>query len=198
MAKEFERKACLSAEEYHALLSAFSRLTAGHAYTQVNTYYDTKELFLGKSSRTLRVREKNGTKNLEYKYDQSTSGEIRTATEYTAPLSKLPESIASDLLPECLPATRFFPLGSLTTERTDFQIEGALVSLDKNTYLGYTDYELEIESEENAALPAVITDIYSNFSRPVIGKFHRFLMRYTLSDSTDRKNKAFTKNNEKI
>ncbi len=177
MAKEFERKALLTEGEYARLLSAFSEIAEKKRYTQKNTYYDDEAFFLAKSRRTLRVREKSGALALEYKYGQTESGDLRVATEYTLPLEAYPEEIEAGTLPEALPSLCFRPLGTLVTERCDFQVGNSLVSLDKNEYLGYTDYEIEVESETVCELPDEVAAIYSDFRRPIIGKFHRFLAR---------------------
>ncbi len=176
MELEFERKALVDEETFSRLLAYFETFADGERYTQVNTYYDTEDGLLAKTHRTLRVREKKGRLFQQYKYRQSARGDLRTATEYHLEVAALPEKIEGRSLPDGEDAT-FFPLGSLKTVRTDFKIGGALVSLDQNTYLGYTDYEIEVETEGDTPLPDAVLMLGVDFSAPVIGKFHRFLMR---------------------
>ena len=177
MQKEFERKALLSEAEFQRLHSYFTAHEKGDSYTQVNTYFDTESLYLAKRHITLRVRQKNGRLEQQYKFGQKKQGDLRVATEYNIQIDHMPDRILSDGLPTCDEGLVFSPLGALTTKRTDFLLEGALVSLDENHYFGYTDYEIEVESAADAPLPALVLSAGVDFSKPVAGKFHRFLVR---------------------
>ena len=173
--REFEYKSLLSEAEYLRLLSALSAEHAPSAYTQVNHYYDTPELLLSTLHATLRIREKESGLMLEYKHGQKRVGEMRTAIEDRFPITEIPSEISGKILPDCDDALVFYPLGSLTTVRADFKIDGCLVSLDKNTYLGITDYEIEVEVGDDGRIPPRISALPVSFSASTIGKFHRFL-----------------------
>lgn len=175
--KECERKAALTKEAYERLLLLFGKLAPPVAYRQENFYYDTPDFYLAKNHATLRIREAGGHLLRQYKHGQVKKGDLRIATEDNAPVSALPEKISGATLPDCPPDLVFLPLGSLVTYRTDFRIGQALLSLDKSEYLGVTDYELELETGENDGIPEAILSAGVDFSRPVMGKFHRFLLQ---------------------
>ncbi len=175
--KEIERKALLSREEYTALFLRLSAIAAPVSYRQVNHYYDTEELLLSALSATLRVREKRGVLTLEYKHSQKRVGEVRFAVEDTRVIDAIPETVAGAELPDTDPTLVFYRLGALTTDRTDFKIGAAPISLDKSEYLGMIDYEIEVETPTDA-LPPDVAALSIDFSRDVRGKYHRFLQRF--------------------
>ncbi|MFP3649017.1 hypothetical protein, partial [Paraburkholderia sp. SIMBA_054] len=78
-----------------------------------------------------------------------TSGYKRIREETSFPVDDLPQKLDLKNLLTSLPFTfTQHPelLGLLVTERTTFYIEtGVKVDLDQSSYLGITDYELEIE-----------------------------------------------------
>ena len=172
---EFEYKALLNEAEYLNILAVLSAEYKPIAYKQINHYYDTPELLLSALHATLRVREKESGLMLEYKHGQKRVGELRTATEDRYPITEIPSEISGKMLPDCDGTLVFYPLGSLTTERTDFNIGDCLVSLDKNTYFGITDYEIEVEVNDGGILPPAISALSVTFSASTLGKFHRFL-----------------------
>lgn len=69
-------------------------------------------------------------------------------------------------------------LGSLETLRTKFHLQGWTLEVDKNNYLGRTDYELECENTSMQSLNDLTRYLYDNFAianNPSISKFARFL-----------------------
>ncbi len=173
--REFEYKALLTEEEYLRLRAYFSERYAPYTYTQINHYYDTQDFLLSHLHATLRIREKTAGLMLEYKHGQRIVNGMRAATEDCFPVSVIPAEISGKALPDCDDSLVFHPIGSLTTVRTDCKIGNALVSLDENTYLGITDYEIEVEVDETGVLPDEIRALHIPFSEKTVGKFHRFL-----------------------
>ena len=135
---EYEEKYLLTENEYEILY-----LTADNfeeQFVQKNYYYDTDCLKFNKTGITLRIREKNGKYEATVK---SHSPNVENCS--TEKTKKAVNSLDADAFG--IEGLRLY--GVLTTLRTiiyrDSNIE---IALDKNTYSGHTDYELEIEYTE--------------------------------------------------
>lgn len=132
---EYEKKIMLTEEEYDAILNAFGNSL--ETTVQTNYYFDTEDCAMNVKGITCRIRAKNGRFKATIKYHNS--GQIECSTE---------ENIYEKSLFDPKP---FLDLGlklhgELVTERTFlWQCDRYKVMLDKNAYLGYTDYELEVE-----------------------------------------------------
>lgn len=135
---EFEKKWLLTQAEYEVLKSRF----AGNSSTtvQTNYYFDTDDCSMNRQGITCRIRGKNGRYRVTIKNhrvncnDCSHEATIAETTQFDVSV--------------------FYALGlqlqgELTTERT-LLYEDAFckMELDKNRFLGCTDYELEIEYTE--------------------------------------------------
>lgn len=72
----------------------------------------------------------------------------------------------------------FHYIGQLDTFRAKFQLDEWTLELDKNEYLGITDYELECESRDIESLMKLKDYLFYNFgitakpSEPKIQRFH--------------------------
>ena len=136
---EFEKKLLLTAEEYNEIINKIGDQGA-EPVLQTNYYFDTENLEMNSKGITCRIRFKDG------KY----TAEIKCHGE--APLYGSIESrlFTSDEFNETYFSSRGLYLqGSLITQRrTVYRDEFCEIVLDKNAYLGVTDYELEIEYKE--------------------------------------------------
>ncbi|MDD7618810.1 MAG: CYTH domain-containing protein, partial [Bacillales bacterium] len=56
--------------------------------------------------------------------------------------------------------TKLKILTSLTTERIDVEYKGGLLSLDRNTYSGKTDYEIEFEYNSLNGAKKIMKDLF--------------------------------------
>ena len=137
---EHEKKILLSLPEYNALFQALS--DKGFIVTQINHYYDTPNLDGNTNGITYRIREKNGKFTATVKSHRiwGVDGSIEISGNVSSPFD-----------------TSFFAVsdlsyqGYMTTERLTFcPCEGIKLALDKNSYLHFIDYELEIEYSKNA------------------------------------------------
>lgn len=147
---EIEAKVLLNVEEYERIIDVLS-LVKYRKVKQINYYIDTKDRFLKKNGIALRVREKDDF-------------ELTLKTPLSEGLLEKSEAITwRDF--ELLQDKNIFPEGNiknflsilgvkineltiltcLQTERIDFRYKDGKISLDKNTYSGVVDYELEIE-----------------------------------------------------
>lgn len=191
---EIEYKSLLTKEEYDSLHETFEEHDLpSKSYVQTNYYFDTPSMDLSHQKITLRLRQKGGTWELTIKAPTSKEKEKGTLyqkkQEYNMKLSdKKALSILNekellfsdypmlDVLSAFIKTkkkTVFELLGSLTTERTDYQYGEDLISLDKSTYNGQVDYELEWETAQET-VPKALADLELNLGNGS-GKKKRFL-----------------------
>lgn len=132
---ECEKKLLLSEEAYNALMEQFSSSRKA-IVTQVNYYFDTDDFAMSRQNTTCRIRLKDGQYQATMKRhaagtDQSTEAEMEI-------YAGLDNNAFTDM------GLKLW--GALTTHRCVLLKNPHLeVVLDRNEYLGYTDYELEIE-----------------------------------------------------
>ena len=132
---ECEKKLLLSEKAYNALIEQFSS-SRKPIVTQVNYYFDTDDFAMNRRNTTCRIRLKDGQYKATMKRhaagtDQSTEAEMEI-------YAGLDHNAFTDM------GLKLW--GALTTHRCVLLKNPHLeVVLDRNEYLGYTDYELEIE-----------------------------------------------------
>lgn len=140
--------------DYNAFLNISEKLSFQYEVkriVQVNYYYDTNDFQLHKNDITYRIRQKDRNLSIEIKYPIKKDALLRVKKEVVKKVDKVPYSIEmknSELLCDTLnDETNFIQLiGSLVTERLSYHIKkGIKVDLDKSYYYGVTDYEMEIE-----------------------------------------------------
>lgn len=150
---EYEKKFLLSGNEYAYLQK---EVPASSTVRQTNYYFDTKELLLNRRGITCRIREKGGKYLATIKEHGPSGGSLERSEEAFGEWD-----------------TRFFDglgvslMGVLTTDRmTLFKDARCEIVLDKNTYLGTTDYELEAEylPEAEAYADALLSVIATRLS----------------------------------
>ncbi len=131
---EFEKKILLSETMYTYLKNHYEPY--GKITQHTNYYYDTEKFSLDRINFTLRIREKDG----EY---------IATIKQHTPSPDcnvELSGPVADQYDDSFFNAYQVILHGKLETERLSVYLEsGIVIVLDKNDYLGTTDYELEIE-----------------------------------------------------
>ena len=178
---EFEKKLLLSEEEYLCLKSS---TTTPH-FLQINHYYDTPDLSMHQHGVTFRIREKGGKFVATIKEHRLGGYSVENSKEVW------------DQWDTSHFGCRFLTyVGALATERTIlFKDDCCEIVLDKNRYLGKTDYELEIEYRSDKKdratelLRAIIEHICRHFPESTPGsilnrcdqgnsKSHRFFERY--------------------
>lgn len=159
---ELEKKMSLTRQEYEYLLKCFG--LGLEAVRQINYYFDTDDFSMNDQRITCRIRFKDGRYEGTIKQhiantDKSMETDIQVRNGVTD----------NDFIDMGLKLQ-----GVLTTNRhivlRDSNYE---VALDKNDYLGYTDYELELEymtdreNDTNAALVSILDILpYRIFSLP--------------------------------
>ncbi|MBR1392444.1 MAG: CYTH domain-containing protein [Ruminococcus sp.] len=171
---EKEIKLMLSEEEYLRLKNG---LRFDGEAVQTNHYYYSAECSQRRIS--VRVREIDGKALLQIKLPVSTEGSLAVREELERELPSVPETVGQELLSEiCGVDGEARRIGALSTLRLlSHQIENVELCLDRNEYLGITDYELEAEytGEYPEEAIALIASFGIDTDRPAEGKYSRFL-----------------------
>ena len=131
---ELEKKMLLSKHEYACLFECSGHLKS--IIKQVNYYYDTDDLAMNHQNITCRIRLTNG------KYQ----GTMKKHTVNSDRSEEIDVEVRNGVFDNEFIDMGLKLKGELVTERCIiFKDSSCEVALDKNDYLGYTDYELEIE-----------------------------------------------------
>ncbi len=173
---EYEKKILLTENEYQVLKMTVCKNC--REVTQTNYYFDTADFLMNKKGITCRIRAKNGKFTAEVKnhniFEKDGSNE-----------EKLFEG--SEFCSEIFTHFGLFNQGSLITQRTTRQKGSEYkIVLDRNTYLGKTDYELEIEyfeGFEKEALQALENIAKTLFTARTIEDRKEFFKRADKSKS---------------
>ena len=152
---EIEAKALVDKGEYEKLIRLFPQCPR---YLQTNYYIDSDNRDLAKSGIALRIREKAGMLELTLKTPLS-QGKLEKSEPITfndfAALRDFGQFPKNDLRRFLLmldfDVEKLKILTSLSTERLDVDYDGGKISIDKNTYSGQVDYEVEFEFNNIAA-----------------------------------------------
>lgn len=157
---ENEKKVMLTPDEYLSIVMLMCKGVS--MYTQTNYYFDDDELSMNKKGITCRIREKYGkynatVKNHNLKYsDCSVEVELEEKLEFN---------------PLIFNVFGLSYKGKLVTERIvlykDHKCE---VSLDRNFYLGNTDFELEVEYCEGGEQKAL--SLIDNIAKKLVVNKH--------------------------
>lgn len=177
---EQEIKKTLTLNQYQKIYKRLLKLAFfQNQYVQVNHYFDSPDFAIHRSSETLRVRQKGELLTLEYKRGKKIHNGTHVCSEYSVPLSDVPdEIILNHCFPEIADTNKYYLIGSLTTERSNFIYDRMTISLDKNHYLGKADCEIEIEfdrSDPSQLITALQLDGYGGS----LSKYERFINRYS-------------------
>lgn len=143
-----EFRTLLSKEEYTRLIDKYSNQPVD---IQTNHYLDTERFSLKATDASLRVRERD-TLTLTYKRKKGYNMQDLRDTISQETFDQIKES---GILPECEIAgevssiignQKLVNFMSLSTERVYFTYGKGMIFIDKSTYLGEEDYELEYEA----------------------------------------------------
>jgi uncharacterized protein YjbK len=181
---EKEYKEIISEKKYKEFLGFFK---INKTVNQTNFYYADKEELLNSYGISVRVRLIGGKFFLQTKIphkDKNCPGGLKISDETEELLSSAPEIISGEKISEI---TGFKIgdvklIGSLETTRSicEWDIENMLC-IDKNNYLGITDYEIEAEyisDEINSGLKIALARKGITFEKRAHGKRSRFLRAF--------------------
>lgn len=156
MMLEYEKKIMLSFDE-HATLSAMLLNNGIFPKTQTNYYFDNDELSMNRRGITCRIRAQNGKYKATIKNHRTDSLDCSTEADLTE---------GTEFNPQVFQALGLHYQGALITERFTVHKDSVCkVMLDRNIYLGYMDYELEVEYRKDGEprAVAVIKQIAQHF-----------------------------------
>ena len=149
---EIEAKVLITKPEYEKIVKKYKGEEAKE-FDQINYYIDTKNFDLKKVGIGLRIRLLNGVYNLTLKVPMGEGilekNSIVSKKEYEDLLNNkhFPENDVSEFIRMLGYKTEdLLIVTSLETHRYDVNYgeDGSILSIDKNTYNGVTDYELEM------------------------------------------------------
>ncbi len=190
---ENEKKVLLYQDEFERLYKLFFDETPPKE--QRNYYYDTDDRAFQRKNTTVRIREKNG----QY------LGTIKTHSEDDSDCS-IEETFRIQNVPDSLECegSHLSVRGELLTERFEIELKNRVcLILDRNRYLGKTDYELEVEYPlqrcEEAEMVMTLVEIILNRHGPLErspSKSSRFFSRLDECTPT-KKTKKHSKEGEK-
>ena len=130
---EHEKKMLLTKEEYESFLDFFG---CKEFSEQINYYFDTEDLSMNMQDITCRIRFKDG----QYQ------GTLKQHLSNESKSEETEIDIQNGIYDNEFVRRGLTLQGVLTTKRyVVWKIFGCEIVLDKNEYLGHTDYELEIE-----------------------------------------------------
>lgn len=176
---EMEYKSLINESEYEKIEKAYKW---DSVKKQVNYYYASKNDCLAKNRITVRVREKDGTYKIQVKRHINKENALHISEESEFPTDGAPYAIDEKTAFEItgFETGELCKIGSLTTLRHSFMWDkDTEICLDKSTYFDCTDYEIEVEYQ-NEISPELAEELKSlgvDFQTPVKGKYSRFLKR---------------------
>ncbi len=179
---ENEFKVMLTEEQYSKIHSMFAWQKE---IEQTNYYFDTADLSLVNAHITCRVRLIDGKYLLQMKLPNGAAYsriEIEQELGDTLPGTLSGQQLSALCGKEDMPDVKL--IGELKTMRSVKKFgDAAEIDLDKSTYFGKTDYELEIEFTDEATARAVLAEITLNAGLTpkgdvCLGKIHRFIAEY--------------------
>ncbi len=153
---EIEAKALVSKNDYEKLALKYMKYGV---YTQTNHYIDSKDGILSKEKLSLRIREKDNRFEMTLKVPLSQGLLEKNSTWSKEDFinfrdnSIFPDGDIKKMLNMLDIHTKTLKIKtSLTTDRIDVPYENGKLSIDKNSYSGIEDYEVELEhnNEEDA------------------------------------------------
>ena len=139
---ELEKKLLLSEDEYDYLMERFSYenpLIQTPIVTQINYYFDTDDFTMNQQGTTCRIRLKDG------KYKATMKKHYPNTNQSTETEMEIHTGLDNNAFTDMGLKLQ----GELITKRCIVMKDASCeVVLDKNEYLGHSDYELEIEYSE--------------------------------------------------
>lgn len=162
MAKELEIefKNMLTATEYQELINLYSDKNATHI-VQTNYYFDTPNQELKQKKMGLRIREKSLPNELTLKVPTTDQHALVEVTDHLTEQEKndflnkmiFPTNshVREVLLENGIQIDTIKRIGELSTDRLEStQHLPHLIVIDKSTFYGHIDYELEMETNDSS------------------------------------------------
>ena len=185
---EYEKKIILTEQEYNLL--AKYKMKNTQSKIQTNYYFDTDDFDMDKKGVTCRVRSENG------KYRSTIKSHIGVDSDCSI---ENDTAFKESFDPSAFANMGLHMQGALITERIIlYKNDCCEMVLDRNIYLGMSDYELEVEYIENSeelAKQLIEVAAKSLLDANIISSIEEFLLRIGKSNS---KSKRFFEQKRKL
>lgn len=142
---EKEYKYLVGVEQFQVLLTECNKKYSFVSNKlQANYYYDTEENILNDAKTTVRIRQHDSDMKLQIKKHREVNEGLHISDESCTKIDTLPYKLKISDISDGL-----FLKGVLITERQIFKLgTKSRICFDKNIYLGFCDYEIELEIDE--------------------------------------------------
>lgn len=189
VSKEVEYKYLLAASDFESLMKRVERRSWPIRKCQTNYYFDTLGFDLSNNSQTLRLRTqgdrfrltlKQKTRRDAYVEAVESSWELQDSEAFDLlSFGRWPPQVA-EVIAALQTNEELRCLGTLTTWRTEFQLEVGKLSLDQNFYFHIQDFEVECEvMTGHSSVEVLLKDLFTGLTtmEPSAnkGKYKRFL-----------------------
>lgn len=148
---EYEKKIMLTADEYLSIVALMCKYLPPQI--QTNYYFDNDDLSMNKKGITCRIRAKDG------KYKATVKSHNTEHPDCSIEVNLLEKS---EFDPKIFSMLGLHHQGELVTERVVMHKDSTCeMVLDRNVYLGHTDFELEVEycKENERTAQALIENV---------------------------------------
>lgn len=176
---ETELKCIIDEETFERVKKAFEW---EKVFEQENNYYTDNNGTLLKHHIMVRVRVIDGKPELQVKLDKKNSSPLQVCEEYDYEIESVPETIDSETVLEItqMNVGELHRMGSSVTKRYWLRLGKTELCLDKTTYFGKTDYEVEAEYVDavSSELMDKLARLGVKFNQKSVAKFLRFLKEF--------------------
>ena len=147
---EYEERVLISEIDYHKVIADTKLQGKELSYLEIeNIYLDNTEKDIRNRGWMLRIRNTNNDQQeltLKYRNPDNSTVEVNETLDEHPEIEKI---LGNKL-------ENFQEITRLKTDRIEVQFEDYLLVIDKNVYSGIVDYDLEVESDEQAKSRKII------------------------------------------
>lgn len=147
---EYEERVMINKNDYERVISDVKRSKKEYRLLRItNTYLDNDEKAMRTNKQVLRIRKTNfNNEELTFKYrnNDGSNTEINESLKSHPQIDAALDNKFKD----------FHPIAKLKTKRMEVQYDNYLLVIDKNSYHGVVDYNLEIEAENQEEAEKII------------------------------------------
>ena len=176
---ETELKCIIDEEAYERVKKTFEWESS---FEQENNYYTDHGGVLNKNHIMVRVRVADGVSKLQVKLDKTNRSPLQVCEEYEYDIDGVPETLDEETAYKLtqMHVGELYRLGSSVTKRYILHRGKTELCLDKTTYFGKTDYEVEAEYVDavSGELIERLSSLGVKFNQKSIPKYSRFLKEF--------------------
>ena len=149
---------------------------------QENIYYTDKEGILRDKRIMVRIRVIDDVCKIQVKLHKNDDSPIQICEENEYEIDTVPDIIDAQTALKITgeDVGELYKMGRATTKRRTIRRGESELCLDKTTYFGKTDYEVELEyvGKMSADILIKLMSLGVSFDKKCVGKFSRFLTEY--------------------